>query len=63
MNVPIFSAKPSRWLGFKYHQVRAFFRAAEEADFHGVYQHHKSVLQLASVQAPRRRWVLKYPIT
>jgi hypothetical protein len=32
-----------------------------EGDFQAAYRLHKTVLQLLQWQAPRRRWVLKYP--
>jgi hypothetical protein len=49
--------------GFQnYTQVPSYFDwLLETGDFIAVYRFHKTVLQLLQWQAPRRRWVLKYP--
>lgn len=49
--------------GFQnYTQVPGYFDwLLADADFTAAYRFHKEVLQLLQWQAPRRRWVLKYP--
>jgi hypothetical protein len=49
--------------GFQnYLKVPSYFAwLLAEGDFEAAYRLHKTVLQLLQWQAPRRRWVLKYP--